>query len=76
MAVKGFPGSGSGSKSGSGYLHPKVGGSPKTSRSSVNRTYGSGGLTTGLPPKAPNPFRQARLVTNRAIGSSRKKGIY
>jgi hypothetical protein len=59
------------------YTHPKVGGGK--GRSSGYRTAGPGkGTQAGLPPKAPNPFKRAKMTVNRAAGTAKmpKGGIY
>lgn len=73
MAIKNFPGG----KGGGGFMHPKVGGMKGIS--SGNRMSRSrGGSLAGLPPKASNPYKSARMVTNRAVGTAKMpgKGIY
>ena len=46
-----------------GFMHPKVGG-----MRSKGRMFGGGPMGS----KAPNPFRQAKTMTTRAIGPSRQ----
>lgn len=67
MTVKGFPGSTK--VKGMTGMHFKIGGGMSKTRS---------GQLAGLPPKAANPFKTGRMITNRAIGLAKMagKGIY
>ena len=69
MAVKGFPGKG-GSK-----MPYKV---ASYGRSGIRTTNSRGGAMAGLPPKAVNPFKTARMTVNRTTGLAKMpgKGIY
>ena len=73
MAVKGFPSSGGG-------MHFKIGGGAGGMlKQSINRMSKTRGVSqAGLPPKAANPFKTAKMATNRAIGLAKMpgKGIY
>ncbi len=58
-------------------MHFKIGGGGMGS--SIKRMFKvRGGSFSGLPPKAANPFKTAKMTTNRSIGLAKMpgKGIY